>query len=161
MDPSGNEAEMDQLIELTKALSWSMKPPPSWRDAVSVESVAGRVLVGCVVSDRKLSLSRVIEVLKKAWPFDPKLEVTELASNIFLCEFSEPDAREKVFARQPWSVKGYLLVLQPWPHGLSWSEVDLDCFPVWVQIHGLPLKAPMPSLLGPFVLPLVQLWRLR
>lgn len=41
--------------------------------------------------------------------------------------------------RQPWHVKGYMLVLKKGSARLSWHEINLDSVPIWVQIHGLPL----------------------
>lgn len=109
----GNKTEIDNLIECTKALSWGIKPPPSWREVSEAEIAAGLVLVGRVVFEREIPLHAVNGGLRRAWPFDPKLDVTELTANVFLCEFSHSEAREKVLDSQPWNIKGYLLVLQP------------------------------------------------
>lgn len=66
--------------------------------------------------------------------------MTELTANVFLCEFSHSEAREKVLDGQSWNIEGYLLVLQPWPPSLSWKEINLDLCPIWIQIHRLPTE---------------------
>lgn len=70
--------------------------------------------------------------------FADKLEIGELEKNTFLLDFNNAEHRDRVLARQPWAVKGLSAPLQ-WPMGLSWQEVSLNSFPVWVQIHGLLL----------------------
>ncbi|KAL7185177.1 hypothetical protein ACSBR2_027162 [Camellia fascicularis] len=39
----------------------------------------------------------------------------------------------------PWSVMGYLLVLQPLALGRSVEEVDFKWSPFWIQVHGIPV----------------------
>lgn len=87
------------------------------------------------MAGRAFSLDTVKGILKRAWPFYPYLEVAELVVNVFLCEFNTPKARENVL-----HIKGYMLPLQAWPPSLAWQELVLDHFPIWVQIHGLPLE---------------------
>lgn len=79
-------------------------------------------------------------ILSKAWAFETQLAVEELAANIFLFEFSSKLNRDKALDRQPWTVKGYALILKVWLAGCTWQEIDLMTFPVWIQIHGLPLE---------------------
>lgn len=55
----GNQTEIDNLIECTKALSWGIKPPPSWREVSEAEISTALVLVGRVVSEREISLQAV------------------------------------------------------------------------------------------------------
>lgn len=98
------------------------------------------VLVGHLISDKEVASYAIREVLTCAWMFDKCLEILELAKNTFLCEFSTREARDRVMHQQPWSVKGYVLILKVWPPGLSWQEINLIVCPVWVQIHGLPLE---------------------
>lgn len=38
-----------------------------------------------------------------------------------------------------WNIRGFPLILKPWQSSETLSEVDLSSFPLWVQIHGLPM----------------------
>lgn len=38
----------------------------------------------------------------------------------------------------PWSVKGALLSLQPWPSELTLAEIDFSTILFWIQVHNLP-----------------------
>ncbi|KAE9458498.1 hypothetical protein C3L33_09599, partial [Rhododendron williamsianum] len=45
----------------------------------------------------------------------------------------------RVISRGPWSVMGALLVLRKWDQKKSFSDLDFNFSPFWIQIHGLPL----------------------
>lgn len=121
-------------------MNWGIKPPDSWRDEEGAKEEANLVLVGRIISDKEIALYAAREVLARAWSFDKSLVILELAKNTFLWEFSSREARDRTLQRQPWSIKGHVLVLQVWPPGLLWQEINLVVSPVWVQIHRLPLE---------------------
>ncbi|KAI8031497.1 hypothetical protein LOK49_LG01G02409 [Camellia lanceoleosa] len=54
-------------------------------------------------------------------------------------QFSDPADRQKVLMEAPWSVMGYLMVLQPLATGKSVEEIDFKWSPFWIQVHGLPV----------------------
>ncbi|KAB1208753.1 hypothetical protein CJ030_MR6G005862 [Morella rubra] len=55
--------------------------------------------------------------------------------------FSFPSAgcRQRVLDQSPWTIKGFPLLLKPLMPNETVQEVDLTSFPVWVQVHGLPM----------------------
>lgn len=68
------------------------------------------------------------------------LQMEELAPNIFLLEFSNVRTKEKVLKRQPWNVKGFLMVVKILLPRLNQQEVDLNTLPPWVQLYGVRLN---------------------
>lgn len=54
MSSSSADPYLEHLVEKTKALSWEMSPPPSWRDPVEAEQASGQVLLGKVISGQLL-----------------------------------------------------------------------------------------------------------
>lgn len=85
MDHPNPEKDMAYLIERTRALSWGIPPPPSWKEFREAEHAAELVLVGCVFVDRDMPLHYTRGVLSKAWPFTKKAEISVMDKNIFLC----------------------------------------------------------------------------
>ncbi|KAL7192903.1 hypothetical protein ACSBR2_024671 [Camellia fascicularis] len=73
--------------------------------------------------------------------------ISHWSDNIFLFQFDDAADRQKILMEAPWSVMGFLLVLQPLAIGRSAAEMDFKRSPFWVQIHGIPM-AKMTKRLG-------------
>ncbi|KAL7223772.1 hypothetical protein ACSBR1_025262 [Camellia fascicularis] len=61
--------------------------------------------------------------------------ISHWSDNIFLFQFDDAADRQKILMEAPWSVMGFLLVLQPLAIGRSAAEMDFKRSPFWVQIH--------------------------
>lgn len=96
---SSRKAEMEQLVQKTKALNWGIPPPPSWKFPVEAATASGAVLVGRIIAQKHMPLHVVRGVLQKVWLFDPHLDVVELATNVFLVEFSSSSMWDRVLTK--------------------------------------------------------------
>lgn len=132
--------ELEQITQRTAALGWTLQQGMDGLLEENAEEVSTMVLVGCILAHKTFPLHVVRGILLNARVFEPMIEIGELVPNYFLFEFSSKETRDRVYDRQPWNVKGFSLILKPWPPGLPCHEVDLTTFPAWVQIHGLPLE---------------------
>lgn len=65
------------------------------------------------------------EVIFRAWPFAPSLQIEDLQDNKFLFLFESEGECDLALSRGPWNIQGNMLVLKRWPVGMSWQEVDL------------------------------------
>ena len=43
-------------------------------------------------------------------------------------------------SRGLWLLQGYFISLVPWHFNIPLSQHSVHHFPIWVQVHGLPLK---------------------
>lgn len=107
-------------------MGWSNETSQSSQGPDEAEEVSDAILVGRIIAHKVMPAHAIKGILLSAWAFDPHVEISELEPNVFLFEFSAKEPRETVFERQPWNVKGYLLILKRWPLGLNWQEVDLS-----------------------------------
>ena len=68
--------------------------------------------------------------------------VVELARVWFAFNFSEPDALQKLLAKN-WFLDHTPLLLKPWHPMFDASRERIDEVLVWVRLHGLPLHCWM------------------
>lgn len=81
------------------------------------------MLIGRVISNRKISPHALHEVIFRAWVFAPSLQIEDLQDNHI---FDSGEEHDLALTHDPWNIKGSLLALKPWPSGISWQEVNLS-----------------------------------
>lgn len=96
-------------------------------------------LVGKLLSDKPLNKTGVWGAIYRSWHFVRALEMEEVEGDRFIFSFQSHVCKNRVLTQAPWNIKGFPLLLKPWKSGETLSEVDLSSFPLWVQIHGLPM----------------------
>lgn len=128
---------MDSLISQTKALSWKdLKLELAVEEAKTKSELA---LVGRLVATRPLNKFVIHESIKAAWSFIQKFLIEDLEANLFLFTFQSPQDKQRIINQAPWSFKGHLLILKPWPLGSTLQEICLNHQAFHIQIHGLRL----------------------
>lgn len=96
-------------------------------------------LVGKLISDKPFNKVGIRVAIFQAWHFIKNLEMEEVEGDRFIFSFPSMSCRQRVLEQAPWSFKGFPLLLKPLSPGETVHEVDLASFPVWVQVHGLPM----------------------
>lgn len=97
------------------------------------------VLVGKILSSKILNKTGVSRVIEKAWRTEEEFSISPWKDNVYAFGFKKEEDLCRVISRGPWSVMGSLLILRKWDQKKSFSELDFNFSPFWVQIHGLPL----------------------
>jgi len=78
--------------------------------------------------------------LKPIWKTSENFEVQDASDNTLLFLFQNEKDMGRVLWSSPWSFDKYLLVLHKFEVGDSVSTISFDKAPLWVQIHGLPMR---------------------
>ncbi|KAF7144795.1 hypothetical protein RHSIM_Rhsim04G0047100 [Rhododendron simsii] len=100
---------------------------------------ASFALVGKILSSKILNKTGVSRVIEKAWRTKEEFSISPWKDNIYAFGFKKEEDLCRVISRGPWSVMGSLLILRKWDQKKSFSELDFNFSPFWVQVHGLPL----------------------
>ncbi|KAI8005848.1 hypothetical protein LOK49_LG07G00566 [Camellia lanceoleosa] len=101
--------------------------------------VSNLYLVGKILASKNLNKTAVLNIIQGAWKTRAKLVISSWLNNIFLFQFIDPEDRQRVLMEAPWSVMGYLLVLQPLALGRSVEQMDFKWSPFWIQVYGTPV----------------------
>ncbi|KAI8005809.1 hypothetical protein LOK49_LG07G01061 [Camellia lanceoleosa] len=101
--------------------------------------ISNLCLVGKILAPKTLNKNAVLNIIQGAWKSRANLVISSWSHNIFLFQFTDHEDRRRVLMEAPWSVMGYLLVLQPLAPGKSVEEMDFKWSPFWIQVHGLPV----------------------
>lgn len=96
-------------------------------------------LVSKLLSDKPLNKTGIWGAIYRSWHFVLALEMEEVEGDRFIFSFQSHVCKNRVLTQVPWNIRGFPLILKPWKSGETLSEVDLSFFPLWVQIHGLPI----------------------
>ncbi|KAI8005103.1 hypothetical protein LOK49_LG08G00439 [Camellia lanceoleosa] len=104
------------------------------------EDLSHLCLVGKILAPKTLNKGAVTTIIQAAWRIRGDLTISPWSDNIFLFQFSDEEDRHHILRDSPWSVMGWLLVLQPLSSGKSAEEIDFKWCQFWVQVHGLPVQ---------------------
>lgn len=86
------------------------------------------VLVGRVVSEKKVSWGNITRVLR--WPCSElgEVKISILGDNMFLFEFKDRSMACRALAKGPWAIDGYCLNLKEWNLSPSMEEIDFSLY---------------------------------
>lgn len=115
------------------------QPKVTILDSVPRSSDWGAVLVGRVVTEKKISWGTVTGVLRWSWSDFGEVRMSMLGENLFIFEFHDRIMADRVLDEGPWAIDGFCLNLKHWKPEQRLEEIDLESMSVWVQIHGLTL----------------------
>ena len=79
------------------------------------------------------------QTLRKLWKISGDLQIKEVGEKTYIFRFQEWIEKEKILIQQPWSFNKALVVFQDFDGVVSLKGLKLDWYPLWIQIHGLPL----------------------
>ncbi|KAL7177015.1 hypothetical protein ACSBR2_030365 [Camellia fascicularis] len=122
-------------------------PPLLGADGLSLEEGSGksddtsnRCLIGKILAPKTLNKTAVSNIIRPAWRTRGELTISPWQDNVYLFQFSEEDDRHRVLRDSPWSVMGWLLIVQPLSPSQTAEELDFSWCQFWVQVHGLPIQ---------------------
>lgn len=69
------------------------------------------------------------------------LEITQIGDNLYIFELVDKKICDRIFNRQPWTYRGSLLLLDRFHGNERPEDINLQTGLVWVQAHGLQLRA--------------------
>lgn len=113
----------------------SDQPPNGVEDCPGLELA----LVGKLFSDKPFNKAGIRVVIYRAWHFIKNLEMEEVQGDRFIFLFPSVECRVRILDQAPWSIKGFHLLLKPWSQGETVFKVEFSVFPIWIQVHGLPM----------------------
>lgn len=94
-------------------------------------------LIGKLAMKKYISTVDVDKFLKKVWNTANSMETTCLGENIYLFSLSEAGTIERILAKQPWNLRGLVLILGQPLDNVAPSDMQMFFVPFWIQIHGL------------------------
>lgn len=98
------------------------------------------VLVGKILASKTLNRVVVQKILERAWRTEQEFTISCWRDNVYRFSFQNEDDLGRIISKGSWSIMGSILILRKWDQSKSFSDLDFDFSPFWVQIHGLPLR---------------------
>lgn len=98
-------------------------------------------LIGRLAMKKHVTTLDLEKSLRIMWEVPASLDVTLLNENLFMFEFKDARACDRIFNKQPWNYRGSLLILSRIRGDECPTYFTLSTVPFWVQIHGLQIRA--------------------
>lgn len=108
-----------------------------WNDTSQGDS-GGGALVGRLVTSKPLNKSAVRSLILRSWNTKGQVNINEVGEQSFLFNFERKDELNRIIRDSPWTVMGFLLVLDVWTPLTPITDMVLDHCAFWIQFHGLP-----------------------
>lgn len=86
------------------------------------------------------SVRRLSKALNRAWNIIGNFTVEGKIDCFFLISFSNLEDRDFVTSNGPWSINNSLLLIDQWAPNLLLRELQVLCFPIWIQFWNVPLE---------------------
>jgi hypothetical protein len=131
------QSDLQALIAETKALGWDKPDFLVPHDGV-LAAQERFAFVGKLLAQKTHNTSHVRSTLLSVWSFAKSFTMEVLEPNKFLFTVPLESYYHSIINQGPWTIKGSLLLLQPWSSELAIDEVKLQFCAFWVQVHELP-----------------------
>jgi hypothetical protein len=92
------------------------------------------------VTHRVVNVEAVARTFKPLWRAEKGFSVKDMGENTLLFTFAEETDLERVLSTEPWTYDKYVILFQRVDDDESVASVTFSTMPIWVQIHGLPLR---------------------
>jgi hypothetical protein len=132
-----NQSDLQALIAETEALGWDKPDFLVPHDGVLAPNDRF-AFVGKLLAQKSHNISHVRSTLLSVWSFATPFSMEVLEPNKYLFTVSQESFCQRILDQGPWTIKGSLLLLQPWSSELAIDEVKLQYCAFWVQVHDLP-----------------------
>jgi hypothetical protein len=132
-----NQVDLQALIAETEALGWDKPDFLVPHDGVLAPNDRF-AFVGKLLAQKTHNTSHVRSTLLSVWSFAKPFSMEVLEPNKYLFTVSQESFYQRILELGPWTIKGSLLLLQPWSSELAIDEVKLQYCAFWVQVHDLP-----------------------
>ncbi|KAM0884186.1 hypothetical protein ACQ4PT_031138 [Festuca glaucescens] len=90
-----------------------------------------------VHTDREYSDFWFYKNMRTAWDLAQEVKIRALDNNLYMMKFSCLGDWDKVMEGGPWTFRGHPVILAPYDGFTKPSEISLDRFKIWIQIHDL------------------------
>lgn len=87
--------------------------------------------------------------LRVIWDVFSAMDVTQLGDNLFMFEFQDNRACDRIFNKQPWNYRGSLVLIESIRGDECPTNFNIIFVPFRVQVHGLQIRAMTKSLRRP------------
>jgi hypothetical protein len=131
------QSDLQALIAETEALGWDKPDFLVPYDGV-LAAQERFAFVGNLLAQKTHNTSHVHSTLLSVWSFAKPFTMEVLEPNKFLFTVPHESYYHSIINQGPWTIKGSLLLLQPWSSELAIDEVELQFCAFWVQVHELP-----------------------
>jgi hypothetical protein len=128
-----DQSDLQALIAETEALGWDKPDFLVPHDGVLTPQDRF-AFVGKLLAQKTHNSSHVRSTLLSMWSFAKPFS----ESNKYLFTVSKESLYQRIRDQGSWTIKGSLLLLQPWSSELAIDEVKLQFCAFWVQVHELP-----------------------
>ncbi|TXG72874.1 hypothetical protein EZV62_001453 [Acer yangbiense] len=96
-------------------------------------------LVGKVLTSKVVNKDAFRDVLKRIWRVNGGVEIEPIEDNIFEFQFTNLEARQRVFSGGPWRFDNAIILLEEPTRSGEIANMEFNRTEFWVQIHNLPL----------------------
>lgn len=79
--------------------------------------------------------------LRTSWDVKTPLEITQIGKNLYMFKIINRKICDRIYNKQPWNFRGSLLLLDRIRGDERPEDINLQTAPLWVQAHGLQLRA--------------------
>jgi hypothetical protein len=128
------QSDLQALIAEMKALGWDKPDFLVPHDGV-LAAQERFAFVGKLLAQKTHNTSHVRSTLLSVWSFAKSFTMEVLEPNKFLFTVPLESYNHSIINQGPWTIKGSLLLLQPWSSELAIDEVKLQFCAFWVQVH--------------------------
>ena len=74
------------------------------------------------------------------WGGDGKVNVKSVGPNLFILQFLNSVARERVLEFGPWHIQNMPLIIRRWEPGLKSLEFNMKKLPIWIHLGNVLLE---------------------
>ena len=74
------------------------------------------------------------------WGGDGKVNVKSVGPNLFILQFSNSVARDRVLEFGPWHIQNMPLIIRRWEPGLKSLEFNMKKLHIWIHLGNVPLE---------------------
>ena len=74
------------------------------------------------------------------WGGDGEVKVKLAGPNLFIIQFFNSIARDRVLESSPWHIQNKPLIIRGWEPGLKSLEFNMKKLPIWIHLGNVPLK---------------------
>jgi hypothetical protein len=141
-DGSGVRSHVEDLLQNLQLTAEEEEVAEFSDDEEEAAAEAEFALVGKVLSPSVVHVNTIRSAMKPAWgnPYGMKLRaIGEKGDNLFVVDFGDRIAMNRVLEGSPWMVGKHAVILKPFDARLRASDIKFEKMDIWARILDLPL----------------------
>uniref|UniRef100_A0A2N9J2I4 DUF4283 domain-containing protein n=1 Tax=Fagus sylvatica TaxID=28930 RepID=A0A2N9J2I4_FAGSY len=131
---------METIEELWQRFSLTAKEEVEY-DLEEYDKEPGFLLAAKFITHRVLNVEAVARTFKPLWRAEKGFSVKDMGENTLLFTFEEEADLLRVLSTEAWSYDKYIILFQRVDDDEDVASMTFSSIPMWVQIHGLPLRS--------------------